>query len=251
MIYYSLPSFEKTGLVKTIYTTEHDTSWKYGEFNCLETFTTLGKEINLPTDRMIKTHQTHTSTVRIVTNKNAGEGIIRPVTMNDYDGIITNEKNLLLCTVEADCVPVYLLDPVNKVIGMIHSGWKGTANQILKNAITIMKNIFNSDSNNILVGIGPHICKNCYEVGEDLIQPFSINFQKYINTIFTKKNNEKYLLNLYEAVKLTAIECGIIEENISSADICTLHSIKDGNRFCSYRRTKSPQERMLTAIMLI
>ena len=46
------------------------------------------------------------------------------------DGVITNEKNLMLLTVEADCVPVYILDPVKKAIGMVHSGWRGTVQRI-------------------------------------------------------------------------------------------------------------------------
>ena len=153
----------------------------------------------------------------------------------------------MLCTVEADCVPVYLLDVEKKVIGMIHSGWKGTVKKISAVAINKMIEAFDCKVENILVGIGPHICKDCYEVGKDVYDEFhSGNFN--LQQIFFKKNDEKYLLNLEEAVKLTVMECGIPEKNISTSGYCTYHSQE---RFCSYRRTKSASDRMLTAIMLV
>ena len=274
MEYFGLPAFDQTGLVKTVYTTSQNNIWKYGETGSLENFTELGQSLGLNPERMVKTIQKHTSIVRIVTNENAGEGVIRPITgkidgkeaSEGYDGLITNEKELLLCTVEADCVPVYLLDTEKKVIGMVHSGWKGTVKNISEVAINLMVEKFGCNPANILVGIGPHICKDCYEVGQDVYEEFAQVFSKEkLNRIFYRKNDkkseQKYLLNLEEAVKLTVMECGVPESNISSAGYCTLHSevtleeeqSKSGEpiRFCSYRRTKSPSERMLTAIMLV
>ena len=58
------------------------------------------------------------------------------------------------------------------------------------------------------------------------------------------------LLNLEEAVRLTLVKNGVPEQNIFSAGVCTLHSQKEGHSFCSYRRTKSKNERMLTAILM-
>ena len=67
---------------------------------------------------------------------------------------------------------------------------------------------------------------------------------------FTTKNQEKYLLDLELAVKITLIKNGVSEKNIFSTGLCTLHSKVEGYDFCSYRRTKSKTERMLTAIMM-
>ena len=255
MEYFSLPAFDQTGLVKTVYTTSKDTIWKYGEKGSRENFTELGRTLGLEPERMVKTIQKHTSKVRIVTKENFGEGVVRPIcgmvdgedAAEGYDGLITNEKKLLLCTVEADCVPVYLLDTEKKVIGMVHSGWKGTVKKISAVAINKMIQTFGCKVEDILVGIGPHICKDCYEVGKDVFEEFQAgNFN--LQQIFLKKNDEKYLLNLEEAVKLTVMECGVLEKNISISGYCTFHSQE---RFCSYRRTKSASDRMLTAIMLV
>lgn len=278
MKYFSLPAFEKTGLVRTVFTTSQNIAWKYGEEGCFENYSELGQSLGIKPDQMIKTIQKHTDKIRIVTKENAGEGVSKPISAeyDEYDGLITDEKNLLLCTVEADCVPVYLLDTEKKVIGMVHSSWKGTVKRISEVAIKLMTEKFACNPENILVGLGPHICKDCYEVGQDVYEEFAQGFCKeskfsgnseseLLNRIFYKKNDKKsekkYLLNLEEAVKLTVMECGLPEGNISSSGYCTLHSEvtledeqgKSGEtiRFCSYRRTKSPCERMLTAIMLV
>lgn len=267
MKYFSLPAFEKTGLVRTVFTTSENIAWKYGEEGCFENFSELGQSLGIKPDQMVKTIQKHTSIIRVVTKDNAGEGVSRPISpeYEEYDGLITNEKKLLLCTVEADCVPVYLLDTEKKVIGMVHSGWKGTVKRISEVAINLMVEKFGCNPENILAGLGPHICKNCYEVGQDVYDEFAAGGFKELNRIFYRKNDKKsekkYLLNLEEAVKLTVMECGVPEGNISSSGYCTFHSEvtmenkwgKSGEiiRFCSYRRTKSPCERMLTAIMLV
>ena len=114
-----------------------------------------------------------------------------------------------------------------------------------------MHDTFGCEPQNLFVAIGPHICRDCYEVGEDVYGEFVQSFDAQdMDKIFTRKNQEKYLLNLELAVKITLIKNGVPEKNIFSTDVCTLHSELEGYNFCSYRRTKSKTERMLTAIMM-
>ena len=114
-----------------------------------------------------------------------------------------------------------------------------------------MKTVFGCQPSDMLVAIGPHICKDCYEVGQDVFEEFSRSFDKEeLAKILRPKNQEKYLLNLEEAVRFTLQKNGVPAENIFSAGVCTLHSQVEGYSFCSYRRTKSKTERMLTAIMM-
>ena len=250
--YFSIPEFDKRGGVKTLYTSSCDTAWNFEDVHARDNYLDLGGQLGITPQDMVKSKQTHTDVVKIVTRQNGGDGILRPLDENEpYDGLITNEKNLLLCTVEADCVPVYFYDPVKEVIAMVHSGWKGTVKKISQVTIQKMKSAFGCQPSDMLVAIGPHICKDCYEVGEDLLEEFSKSFdQQGIAKIFRPKNQEKYLLNLEEAVKLTLVENGVPAASIFSAGVCTLHSQIEGHSFCSYRRTKSKTERMLTAIML-
>lgn len=250
--FFSIPELDKSGRVKTLYTTSCDTAWNYEDSLARDNYLTLGRQLGIRPEDMVKSKQTHTDVVKIVTRENGGDGILRPLDESEpYDGLITNEKNLLLCTVEADCVPVYFYDPVKEVIAMVHSGWKGTVKKISQVTIQKMKSAFGCQPSDMLVAIGPHICKECYEVGQDVFEEFSQCFAPAeMEKIFRPKNQEKYLLNLEEAVRLTLLECGVAAANIFSAGVCTLHSQVEGYSFCSYRRTKSKTERMLTAIMM-
>ena len=250
--YFSIPEMDATNKINTLFTTSQDIAWNYEDDNAHENYIALGSQLDISPQDMIKTKQRHTAKIKIVTRENGGDGILRPLDENDpYDGLITNEKNLLLCTVEADCVPVYFYDPVKEVIAMVHSGWKGTVQKISEVTIQNMRDTFNCTPENIKAAIGPHICKDCYEVGQDVFDEFARTFAKEeMEKIFSRKNQEKYLLNLQEAVKLTLLKNGIPEKNIFPTSICTYHSQIEGNTFCSYRRTKSATQRMLTAIMM-
>jgi YfiH family protein len=250
--YFSIPQLEKNGKVKTLFTSADTSEWNFEDAKARENFIALGRELGLEPEQMVKSKQTHTDIVKVVNRKNGGDGILRPLDESQpYDGLITNEKNLLLCTVEADCVPVYFYDPVKEVIAMVHSGWKGTVQKISEVAINKMESSFGCRPQDLQVAIGPHICKDCYEVGLDLYDEFRSAFgQKELEIFFTRKNDEKFLLNLQEAVKWTLLQKGVPAENIFSTDICTYHSKVQGHSFCSYRRTKSPDQRMLTAIMM-
>ena len=250
--FFSIPELDKTGGLTSLFTSSCKASWNYEDAEARESYVDLGRQLGIPLENMVKSKQTHTDIVKVVTHQNGGDGILRPIDESQpYDGLITNEKNLLLCTVEADCLPVYFYDPVKEVIAMVHSGWKGTVKKISEVTIKKMQGSFDCAPENLLVAIGPHICKDCYEVGEDVFEKFAGSFESQkLQKIFTKKNQEKYLLNLEKAVRLTLEENGVAAENIFSTGLCTLHSKHEGFSFCSYRRTKSKTERMLTAIMM-
>jgi hypothetical protein len=253
MKYSTIKNFEDTGLVRTICTQKsedpYDGIWKYGEEGALANYEELARFFGITTGDIVHVKQTHTASVRIVTKKDGGEEILRPESVSGFDGMITNEKQLLLCTLQADCVPVFLLDPAKKVIGMIHSGWKGTANQISVNAVRRMKDAFGCEPSDILAAMGPCNCGDCYEVGEDLLEPFSIYYSPAErNTFFRPLEKEgKYLLDLPEAISIALRREGVKEKNITKPFACTYHE----DAFASYRKDKDPTARMLTGIMLL
>jgi len=195
---------------------------------------------------MVRTKQLHSAGVRVITADNAGEGVIRPVTAEGFDAMVTDVPGLMLITVEADCVPVWLLDPVNRAVSMIHSGWKGTAGLISANAVRTMTETYGSDPSDILACIGPHICMDCYEVSDDLIPHFEEHFSCEDVRSFFRPRGDKYLLDLNAAVRKTLTGAGILPEHIEDSGYCTFHS----GKFYSWRRDKDPSVRMMTAIML-
>jgi len=188
--------------------------------------------------KLVTTNQTHTTNVRVVTKEDAGKGIVTPRDYSDIDGLVTNERNLPLITYYADCVPIYFLDTVNKVIGLVHSGWKGTVGRIGKVTVERMVKEFDSNPKNIMACIGPSICGNCYEIGGDVAIEFEKEFRNNIDKILVKKDNGKYMLNLWETNRIILLETGIPERNISVTDLCTCcnpdflfsHRASKGNR---------------------
>ncbi len=245
---------EKTGLVNTFFTTKEDTHWKQGTPKMEENYENLAGQFGLTTKDLVGVNQTHTANVKAVTKENGGETILFPEQETGFDGMTTNVPGLLLCTKQADCVPVYLLDPEKKAIAMIHSGWKGTAGLISPNGVRLMEETYGSRPENILAALGPCICGDCYEVSDDLVEPFAKNFSKdKIEKIFLPGKKEgKYYLNLPLAIRLSLMAAGLKDENIFDSPFCTLHAKEADGRpaFPSYRRDHDDVERMLTGIML-
>jgi YfiH family protein len=137
------------------------------------------------------------------------------------DGIITARPGITLMMRFADCVPVMVADPVKKIVGIYHAGWQGTHLKIGAEFINTMKSMFHSNVENLIAGIGPSICTDCYQVGEDLKLKFRDAFGKKGDR-FLKVFNGSYHLDLWMANRLILEECGL--QNIEVAGICTAHN---------------------------
>lgn len=187
-----------------------------------ENYRRMAAAIGVKPEHMVCTHQTHTTNVRIVTREDAGKGVTREKDYTDVDGLITNVPGICLVTFYADCVPLYFVDPVKKVIGMSHSGWRGTVGKIGKVTVELMQKTYGSDPKDILAAIGPSICQDCYEVSEDVIVKFQKSFEeKYWPELFYQKENGKYQLNLWKANELVFEEAGILKKHIAVTNVCT------------------------------
>ena len=182
----------------------------------------LGAAVGFSTDSLVFSKQTHTTNVRVVTEKDRGKGFLRLRDYDDVDGLITNTPGITLATFYADCVPLFFVDPVNKAIGLSHSGWKGTVGKIGKVTVEKMTKEFGTDPKNVLAAIGPSICQSCYEVSGDVIGQFQAAFEEtYWPELFYEKENGKYQLNLWRANELIFEEAGILKENYSTTNVCT------------------------------
>lgn len=187
-----------------------------------ENYRRIAQAIGFRTDDIVTSDQTHTANVRKVTEADRGKGITVPRDYQDVDGMVTNVPGLVLTTFYADCVPLYFADPVKRVIGLSHSGWRGTVAKIGKVTVEKMKEEYGCHPEDILAAIGPSICQDCYEVSEDVIEEFKTAFAgEYQERLYYKKKNGKYQLNLWETNRLIFLEAGIPEANISMPGICT------------------------------
>lgn len=187
-----------------------------------ENYHRIAKSIGVKCENMVLSQQTHTTNVRVVTEKDKGKGIVKPLDYTDVDGMVTNIPGICLVTFYADCVPLYFVDPVQKAIGLSHSGWRGTVGKIGKETIRKMEEQYGSDPKDILAAVGPSICKDCYEVSEDVILEFQKNFkERYWKDLFYRKENGKYQLDLWKANEIIFKESKILSEHIAVTNVCT------------------------------
>ena len=138
-----------------------------------------------------KNKQIHSNIVNKVDKDNIGQII-------DGDAIITNEKNVPLLILTADCVPVVLVDKVNKAVGLVHAGWRGTYGKICSETLQSMKENYNTNTEDVVAIIGPSIGKCCYEVSYDLVEKFSALLPNADEKIYEIRD-EKYYLDLWES----------------------------------------------------
>lgn len=187
-----------------------------------ENYRRISSALGFEPEDIVTSDQTHTANVRVIMEDDRGNGITRPRPYKDVDGMVTNVPGLVLATFYADCVPLYFIDPVHKAIGLSHSGWRGTAAGIGQETVKRMQENYGSCPEDIYGAIGPSICQECYEVSEDVILEFQKNFSKEIwPSLFYKKENGKYQLNLWEANRQIFLRSGILPEHISVPGICT------------------------------
>lgn len=163
--------------------------------------------------------QTHTTNIRKVTAADRGKGVTRERDYTDVDGLVTNEAGIALATFYADCVPLYFADPVKRVIGLAHSGWRGTVGRIGEKMVEMMQAEYGCDKRDIVAAIGPSICQDCYEVSEDVAEQFKQEFGSKV--LADGKAEGKYQLDLWKANEMVFLQAGLLPENITVTDICT------------------------------
>ena len=160
--------------------------------------------------------------------------INKPGIYKNTDGLVTYfDTGIILKIQTADCVPIFMIDETKKIIGLVHSGWKGTQKHIILSALKIFLK-HGSNMSDLKVFIGPSIKDCCYEIKEDVAQFFDNSF------IISKDN--KLFLDLISKIKYDLLNSGV--KSIYESDICTYHN----EEFCSYRREKGSASRMYSVI---
>lgn len=169
---------------------------------------------------IVSANLVHGSTIKVI-KKNDKRSFI-----DNSDGLITNEKGILLTITVADCLPIFIYCPDKQVIGLIHAGWRGLDKHIIKNAMNIFKNYYNCDSSKVVVGIGPSIHKCHFEVKNDVVKQFN----EYLEVVY--KNKEKTFLDLQMIATRQLLQEGVKEENIEVNTSCTY----EGSEYFSSRQ---------------
>ena len=181
-------------------------------------------ELGLPIEKIAIPEQIHSNHVKFI--KFPGEYI-------GADGLITNNSNIILLLKVADCTPIYLFDKRLLIFGLVHSGWRGTVDKIIINAINCMLK-HGSNLSDILISLGPAIGICCYEVGDEVAKHFDEEAR-------IRQNNSKWRVGIHEQIVIDLIKFGLPLSNINKSNICTFES----NDCQSYRRDGINAGRML------
>ena len=199
-----------------------------------ENYRRVAKRMGTEVSHFVCSDQTHTTNVRVVTQEDAGAGVVRERGYTDVDGLITNEPGLVLSTFYADCVPLYFVDTKHHAIGLSHSGWRGTVGRMGAATIRAMQKHYGTDPKHLICAIGPSICQDCYEVSEDVADAFKEEFGAEISqddstscyswngkSILMNKGNGKYQLDLWGANRRVLLNAGILPEHLAVTNVCT------------------------------
>lgn len=232
MVYLTFPAFEETGVVKHLFSTRYGgvSEGIFGTLNLSytrgdkkeavdENYRRIAKVLECEVSDIVCSDQTHTTNIRKVTKADCGKGVVKERDYTDVDGLVTDEEGIVLATFYADCVPLYFLDPVKKVIGLAHSGWRGTVGRIGAKMIGMMTDEYGCRKEDILAAVGPSICQDCYEVSEDVAEQFKKEFGESVLTV--GKEPGKYQLDLWKANEMVFLQAGLLPKQITVTDICT------------------------------
>jgi YfiH family protein len=184
------------------------------------------------------------------------------------DGLITSAPELLLAIQTADCLPVILVDPKHRAVGVFHAGWRGTLKRIVQKGAGEMHRYFGTRAVDINAAIGPGIRNCCYQVGLEVRAAFESQFGYgtglFRETKETDEIHEKYpllfltarapghselpkkiFLDLAEANRRQLLEAGVQAKNISDLGLCTSCRL---DLFFSHRAEKGVTGRMMAAV---
>lgn len=202
-----------------------------GRSNVLKNRELFFGSLNIRLDRLAILHQVHGNTVRFA--RTAGE-------FDSCDGLITDASGIYLVVTLADCLPIFMFDPVSRSIAAVHAGWRGSKLRIVSAAIELWTEELGIQAKNLIAYIGPGASVCCYEVGEDLAGEFNDRFLK-------KSSGRKPHLDLKGLNRELLLEAGVIPKNIEISGSCT---ICQPELFHSYRRDGRQSGRMMGVLGL-
>ena len=182
-------------------------------------------------------HQVHSAKLITIAKAQTAEAeqtalSFPPQNLPEADGLMTNLPGVPLAVFYADCTPVLLLDPVQRVVAAVHSGWRGTVQKIAQRAVLAMHRQFGTKAEDVLVAMGPSIKQCHFEVDEDVYLEFLLHFGSAAEQ-FSVFRNGKYYIDTDALNVHSLLQTGVCEEHISVCPLCT-YCEKD--LFYSYRR---------------
>ena len=206
----------------------------------------LAHQLGSSLDMELVTDQKHTNYVHVATcEEDMGIATVGSFALHRQyvDGIVTDMPDALLTVFGGDCPPVFLVDPKRRAVGLVHAGWKGTLGKIPQVAIAQMTVKFGCDPADMYAAIGPGVCRDCYEMGDEVYDAFAAQWSREDADLILSRypakdaaGNDipggKYHLDLREANRMTLLRAGVPADHIAVSNVCTMCNV---DTFYSYR----------------
>lgn len=203
----------------------------------------LTRAFGLNQEALVSVRQVHGNDILVIDEPNEDYSHFSSV---ESDAIITNQPGVMIGICVADCVPILLCDPRNKVVAAVHAGWQGTAAKLVGKTVAGMGSLFGSDPKELQVAIGPSIGKCCYEVDAPVKQAFLQSGMPW-DSFAEAQGEGKWRLDMAAANRDLLLSAGVPAAGIQVSDMCVCCR-KD--LFFSYRRDSGDTGRQMGFIML-
>ena len=240
-IYNPLEKFGPKNIIAA-FSNRHDGNMSlcYGDTQgALENRKKFLSSIGIDYRALICAKQVHGKNVVYVTETNMGNGALDyDSSISEADGFLTDKKNVPIAILTADCLSVFVYDPVRPAVGILHAGWRGTEKNICAEGVRLMQEKFGSRPDELLIGFGPSIRACCCKMEKDFKSNFPFGLINRDGSVYM----DIALINTRQLVS-----CGVKEKNIFDPQLCTFSENKD---FFSFRKEAQDAGRMISVIML-
>jgi YfiH family protein len=213
------------------------------EFRVLANWDKLATAFDIPLDNFLVLNQVHKDDILVI--RPHGDYFTSREALN-YDAVVTNRPDLAICIKTADCVPLFIVDRIKKVIAAVHAGRSGTAMGIGAKMVRLMRDEYGSLPADMLAAMGPCIGKCCYEVDTAAAQAFC-GFTNAGEFLSEGGRRGKWMLDLIEANRRQLADSGLPADNIEASGLCTVCR-KDA--FFSYRGSGGITGRQINFMMI-
>lgn len=233
LVYYTFPAFDAVPFVRHGFSTRLGgvSEGIYASMNLSftrgddpekvrENFRRICKSMGVSEEQVVVSAQEHHTVIHNATAADRGRGVTRDRGYTDIDGLLTDEPGVVLCTQYADCVPLFFLDPVKRVVGTSHSGWKGTVARIGAVTVDRMCSDYGCNRRDILAAVGPSIGPCCFEVDAPVYEAFS-RMKEFDGGCYQARPGGKFHIDLWEVNRRILQASGISPEHITVTDLCT------------------------------
>ncbi|MCX8043739.1 MAG: peptidoglycan editing factor PgeF [Desulfobacterota bacterium] len=188
--------------------------------NIEENYRRLAQALGFNLSSVVTSHQVHgdrIASINAIPNRQVQ--FPRAHALDGYDAFITDKKNIILMVRVADCVPIILYDPTNRVIALIHAGWRGTVASVALKTVEVMIRDYGCSPKTIRAGIGPSIGACCFSVRPDVAVLFHDRFGH--NCPYIREASGTIYIDLAGLNWMQLQASGIRAEHIELSGICT------------------------------